>query len=45
MREIALEAKEMFERRLAEETDAFEERVSASAVVGGGDRGGVDPIG
>lgn len=45
MREIALEAKELFERRLAEEMDAFEERVSVSAAVGGGDRGVVDPIG
>lgn len=27
MREIALEAKELFERRLAEEMDAFEERL------------------
>lgn len=45
MREIAQGAKELFERRLAEEMDAFEERVSVSAAVGGGDRGGVDPIG
>lgn len=45
MREIALEARDLFERRLAEEMDAFEERVSVSAAVGGGDRGGAVPIG
>lgn len=45
MREIAQEAKELFECCLAEEMDAFEERASASAAVGGGDRGGADPIG
>ena len=45
MREIAQGAKELFERRLAEEMDAFEERASASAAVGESDRGGAVPIG
>lgn len=45
MREIAQEARDLFERRLAEEMDGFEERLPAGAATGGGDRGDVGAVG
>lgn len=45
MKEIAQEAKELFERRLAEEMDAFEERLPVRVTVGRDGHEGVAPIG
>lgn len=45
MREIAQEARDLFERRLAEEVDAFEERLPVSVAVGRGVREDVGAVG